>query len=155
MLKFFNTTLATRRFSSKLPNPLSEHHFNAKSAEFWDNPTTGRQVWSEEQLKTIGKTHHQPSSIADTLALKTVKTFRWGFDTFSGYTFGKLTTKKVLTRAIFLETVAGVPGFAAGILRHLRSLRRMERDQGLSYFPYSQGGSTLYYRRLRTRECIY
>jgi hypothetical protein len=33
-------------------------------------------------------------------------------------------------RAIFLETVAGVPGFAGGMIRHLQSLRRMERDQG-------------------------
>lgn len=31
---------------------------------------------------------------------------------------------------IFLETVAGVPGFVAGMVRHLRSLRNMERDQG-------------------------
>ena len=33
-------------------------------------------------------------------------------------------------RCIFLETVAGVPGFAGGMIRHLRSLRRMERDHG-------------------------
>lgn len=31
---------------------------------------------------------------------------------------------------MFLETVSGVPGFAAAILRHLRSLRQMERDRG-------------------------
>jgi hypothetical protein len=80
-------------------------------------------------LSNIAKTHKEPGSLADTLALYTVKSFRWGFDTFSGYKFGKLTTKKVLTRAIFLETVAGVPGFAAAILRHLRSLRRMERGK--------------------------
>lgn len=33
-------------------------------------------------------------------------------------------------RIIFLETVAGVPGSIAGILRHLASLRRMRRDNG-------------------------
>ena len=33
-------------------------------------------------------------------------------------------------RCIFLETVAGVPGFAAGMMRHLQSLRKMERDHG-------------------------
>ena len=31
---------------------------------------------------------------------------------------------------IFLETVAGVPGMVGGMVRHLHSLRRMERDHG-------------------------
>ena len=30
----------------------------------------------------------------------------------------------------FLETVAGVPGMVAAMLRHLRSLRTMRRDNG-------------------------
>jgi hypothetical protein len=37
---------------------------------------------------------------------------------------------KWLLRIVFLETVAGVPGMVAGMLRHMRSLRRMERDRG-------------------------
>jgi len=55
---------------------------------------------------------------------------RFAFDTFSGYRFGALTTDKVLRRAVFLETVAGVPGFTAAIIRHLSSLRTMRRDHG-------------------------
>ena len=43
-----------------------------------------------------------------------VKTLRFLFDVFSGYSWGKwfgtLDEKKWLTRIIFLETVAGVPG---------------------------------------------
>ena len=43
-----------------------------------------------------------------------VKTLRFMFDLFSGYSWGKwfgtLDEKKWLTRMIFLETVAGVPG---------------------------------------------
>ena len=35
-----------------------------------------------------------------------------------------------LRRLIFLETIAGVPGMVAGMLRHLRSLRRLQRDMG-------------------------
>jgi hypothetical protein len=31
---------------------------------------------------------------------------------------------------IFLETVAGVPGFVGGMHRHLMSLRYMKRDYG-------------------------
>ncbi len=48
----------------------------------------------------------------------------------SGYSFGKLTESKALTRIVFLETVAGVPGSVAATLRHLASLRRMRRDGG-------------------------
>lgn len=35
-----------------------------------------------------------------------------------------------LNRVVFLETVAGIPGMVAGMLRHLNSLRRMKRDHG-------------------------
>merc|ERR1712113_870201 len=59
---------------------------------------------------------------------------RLAFDIFSGYKLqlrlGTLDERAVLIRCIFLETVAGVPGFAAGMIRHLSSLRKMERDHG-------------------------
>jgi hypothetical protein len=35
-----------------------------------------------------------------------------------------------LMRILFLETIAGVPGFTAAMIRHLRSLRIMKRDGG-------------------------
>ena len=35
-----------------------------------------------------------------------------------------------LNRILFLETVAGVPGFVAAMHRHLNSLRNMETDNG-------------------------
>ena len=41
-----------------------------------------------------------------------------------------LDERDMLRRCIFLETVAGVPGFAAAMIRHLQSLRRMQRDNG-------------------------
>ncbi|KGO76530.1 Alternative oxidase [Penicillium italicum] len=41
-----------------------------------------------------------------------------------------MTEKKWITRFIFLESVAGVPGMVAGMLRHLKSIRRMRRDNG-------------------------
>lgn len=37
---------------------------------------------------------------------------------------------KWLTRFIFLETVAGVPGMVGAMTRHLRSLAAMRRDRG-------------------------
>lgn len=41
-----------------------------------------------------------------------------------------MTEEKYLIRNIFLESIAGVPGMVGGMLRHLRSLRRMRRDNG-------------------------
>lgn len=41
-----------------------------------------------------------------------------------------MTEKKYLIRNIFLESVAGVPGMVAAMVRHLSSMRRMERDNG-------------------------
>lgn len=41
-----------------------------------------------------------------------------------------MSEEKWITRFIFLESVAGVPGMVAGMLRHLKSIRRMRRDYG-------------------------
>lgn len=41
-----------------------------------------------------------------------------------------MSEQKWLIRFIFLESVAGVPGMIAGMLRHLHSLRRLQRDNG-------------------------
>lgn len=35
-----------------------------------------------------------------------------------------------MARILFLESIAGVPGMVAGMLRHLKSLRLMKRDGG-------------------------
>lgn len=43
-----------------------------------------------------------------------------------------MTERKWLIRFIFLESVAGVPGMVGGMLRHLKSIRRMKRDHGWS-----------------------
>ena len=72
--------------------------------------------------------------MADWTAYTGVATMRLVFDLLSGYKLQKkmdtLDERAVLSRCIFLETVAGVPGFAAGMMRHLQSLRKMERDHG-------------------------
>ena len=88
------------------------------------------QVWTEEEVYGVKKTHVDPHDRADSLALSAVQAARWTFDTLSGYKIGNITESKVINRAIFLETVAGVPGMVGGMLRHLRSLRTMNRDHG-------------------------
>ena len=66
--------------------------------------------------------HHQPENLSDRLALAFVKVLRFVADTFFAKRYGH--------RAIVLETVAAVPGMVGGALQHLRSLRRMEDDNG-------------------------
>lgn len=60
-----------------------------------------------------------------------------------------MTEKKWITRFIFLESVAGVPGMVAGMLRHLKSIRRLKRDHG--WYALS---TILYQRKLINCICI-
>jgi len=66
--------------------------------------------------------HHKPANISDRIAFRLTKMLRFCADTFFAKRYGH--------RAVILETVAGVPGMVAGMLRHMRSLRRMEDDHG-------------------------
>jgi ubiquinol oxidase len=56
------------------------------------------------------------------VAYRIVKTLRLFADAFF--------RKRYVHRAIVLETVAGVPGMVAGMFCHLKSLRRMQNDNG-------------------------
>lgn len=91
-------------------------------------------IWSQTEAKGVKVTHRAPVGTTDRLAYGTVQLMRKSFDVFSGYSLKKrlqtLDERDMLRRCIFLETVAGVPGFAAAMVRHLQSLRRMERDHG-------------------------
>ena len=58
----------------------------------------------------------------DKFAYSMTKFFRFFADTFFAKRYGH--------RAVVLETIAGVPGMVAGMLIHLRSLRKMERGNG-------------------------
>ncbi len=66
--------------------------------------------------------HHTPANLSDRIAFRLTKMLRFCADTFFAKRYGH--------RAVILETVAGVPGMVAGMLRHMRSLRRMEDDHG-------------------------
>lgn len=85
--------------------------------------------------------------MSDKVALIAVKILRWGLDVATGYKHEKavdmnardpeaarkkfaMTEEKYMIRNVFLESVAGVPGMVAGMLRHLHSMRRMKRDNG-------------------------
>ena len=93
--------------------------------------------------------HRPPKDWADWTALKMVRLLRRGTDFATGYKHHvaspkmagdlapqmntvpyAMTEQKWLTRFVFLESVAGVPGMVAGMLRHLHSLRRLKKDNG-------------------------
>lgn len=65
---------------------------------------------------------HTPATASDRVARGLTKALRFFADTFFAKRYGH--------RAVVLETVAAVPGMVAGMLCHLRSLRRMEDDHG-------------------------
>lgn len=91
---------------------------------------------SEDQLNNIELTHREARTWSDAAAYRTVQFFKWGTNFVTGYRNDpkdpvyRLNERKWFTRFIFLETIAAVPGMTAGMLRHFRSLRRMQRDHG-------------------------
>ncbi|XP_059139478.1 uncharacterized protein LOC131927717 [Physella acuta] len=131
-----------------LPDPSDISHFRSATADTTktttveekgkdgkDTPPIGvytlpHPIWTEDQLHSVEITHKPPEGIVDKLAYGTVQLLRGGFDVFSGFKSGERNERKWLNRICFLETVAGVPGMVAAMMRHMRSLRRMQRDQG-------------------------
>ena len=66
--------------------------------------------------------HFEPKNLSDKIALLFTKFLRLLADTFFKKRYGH--------RAVVLETVAAVPGMVAGMLVHLKSLRKIEDDRG-------------------------
>ena len=89
-----------------------------------------RGVYTAEELD-VKVTHLEPVTRSDKIAHALVGVVRLGFDVASLWKFGQITKGKIMTRVIFLETVAGVPGFVAAMNRHLKSLRTFQRDGGM------------------------
>ncbi|KAF0716468.1 hypothetical protein As57867_002829, partial [Aphanomyces stellatus] len=111
----------------------SDAHFTQqrKVVQEWENPIP-HEVYSVEDLNQVRETHRDPKEMHAKVALFAVRTMRTGFDIVSRYKGpgGGMTSTDWIHRCLFLETVAGVPGMVAGMSRHLRSLRTMQRDQG-------------------------
>jgi len=66
--------------------------------------------------------HYHPRNFSDKVALIFTKILRLFADLFFNKRYGH--------RAVILETVAAVPGMVAGMLNHLKSLRKMQEDRG-------------------------
>lgn len=91
-------------------------------------------IYDMTELAAITPKHRAMSGIRDHIAFYLCQLMRTSFDVVTRYEKDKVMTESHwLRRVLFLETVAGVPGMVAGMLRHLRSLRTMERDNGWIY----------------------
>uniref|UniRef100_A0A0K3CM93 Alternative oxidase n=1 Tax=Rhodotorula toruloides TaxID=5286 RepID=A0A0K3CM93_RHOTO len=99
-------------------------------------------VYQREDLEKVQVVHFEPKTLGDRLAYmmhadpaaarEAAK--KAGKENLSVEELQKegflMSEKQWMSRILFLESIAGVPGFTAGILRHLRSLRLMRRDGG-------------------------
>ncbi len=63
-----------------------------------------------------------PAGFSDRVAFGLTRMLRFFADSFFAKRYGH--------RAVVLETVAAVPGMVGGMVRHMRSLRRLEDDKG-------------------------
>lgn len=70
---------------------------------------------------SLGK-HHTPKTLGDRVAFYGVKFLRTLPDTYFG--------RDHYMRAVMLETIAAVPGMVGGSLRHMKSLRTLQDDNG-------------------------
>ncbi|KAI5954665.1 AOX [Candida jiufengensis] len=111
--------------------------------KFLTKPSYPHIDYTEAGVYRVKVTHRQPRTIGDEISFHGTMFFRKCFDFVTGYkavqpgedpnkyvgTRYEMTENKWLTRVIFLESIAGVPGSVAGFLRTLRSLRLLKRDK--------------------------
>ena len=86
-------------------------------------------VYAKDYVESIVPRHRKPEAFHDWTGFYGVHLLRSAFDLATGYG-PNMNETKWLTRFLFLETVAGVPGMVGAGLRHMRSLRTMKRDNG-------------------------
>ena len=144
-------------------HPLGVEKTHKSIPNYWDNPME-HPVWTDAEVHGVQKTHVPISNISDRIAYSAVRFARWLFDTATFFKWGKLTEAKVLNRAIFLETVAAVPGmvnhFAPPAFVPLLRPRLFLRLQACSAtcdrfatWTATMGGFTRCLRRQKTSEC--
>jgi len=82
------------------------------------------QPQTEQPVRQLGdplQKRHTPAGFSDRVAFGLTRMLRFCADSFFARRYGH--------RAVVLETVAAVPGMVGGMVRHMRSLRRLEDDR--------------------------
>jgi hypothetical protein len=153
-LSFPGVDTDARRCTDTPSLPNTTPQVNSRPHNDW---VLHHPVYTTEDLSAVQVLHEPRKTVTDHVASMMVKTARWGFDFVTRYKHaspeeamaalkrdGKegaslevlraggyvMTERQWMQRILFLESVAGVPGMVAGTVRHLRSLRLMERDGG-------------------------
>ncbi|KAF2108407.1 alternative oxidase-domain-containing protein [Lophiotrema nucula] len=149
VVKQIHPVSSQRNFSTTPAKPKVTEFFPQKETELVrkTEPAWPHPIYSYEQMEAVTVAHREAKTFSDKIALIAVKVLRWGLDVATGYKHDKaialgekdpaaadkkygMTEEKYMIRNVFLESVAGVPGMVAGMLRHLHSMRRMKRDNG-------------------------
>jgi hypothetical protein len=118
---------------SKLSKEKKE--FENKERPKFQDYSSPHTIWTEEDCEKVCETHKKATRFPDYLAYGTVFLFRNSWDLCTGYLFARrmglfgFSPRMWLFRLVFLETMAGVPGMMLGMVRHLNSLRRFEKDR--------------------------
>jgi len=138
-------SLEASHFKDPLGSPMVPMHDHKKVTGDW---VLFHPVYTPEENKAVKVISRPPRTLSDKAAISFSHVLRWGFDVISRYKHREMPaghtmsveelTKKGyimsesqwLARILFLESIAGVPGMVAAAVRHLRSLRLMERDSG-------------------------
>ncbi|RYP53301.1 hypothetical protein DL768_001658 [Monosporascus sp. mg162] len=138
----------TTRYFSSTPASHLRDFFPAKETENIRQtlPAWPHHGYTEQEMLDVVPAHREPRTLGDWAAWKFMRFCRWGMDFFTGMekeqsvdkknpttavnSIKPLTESQWMIRFIFLESIAGVPGMVAGMLRHLHSLRRLKRDNG-------------------------
>lgn len=112
--------------------------------DYITHPIFPHPVFKKTECQAIEVTHRPAVTKGDKIALSGIRFVRASFDLVTGYkkpaneadlngrfkgTRYEMTASKWLTRCIFLESIAGVPGMVAAFIRHLHSLRLLKRDK--------------------------
>lgn len=124
-----------------LPDLSAEKH---NDESFITHPAFPHERWTDEDCDAVSFVHRPPVTRLDRVAYNAMYFCKTCFNLVTGYkkpitpeekesrfqgTRYEMTPNKWLTRVIFLESVAGVPGMVAAFLRHLHSLRLLKRDK--------------------------
>jgi len=97
----------------------------------WMNPTINH-VWSDDEINQglATQPRHEPQLMSEKVISGGIQGAYWAFNKATGYVAADPTPNSIVTRLLFLESIAGVPGMVAAQHRHFASLRTMSRDYG-------------------------
>lgn len=140
------STEASKRSVLDISTEIIQNSDRSKydDTKFVTHPLFPHPEWTNAECESVGVEHREPQTLGDRIALRGIYLVRGGFDFFTGYkkprtpaeeehgfkgTRYHMTEPKWLTRVIFLESVAGVPGMVAAFIRHLHLLRLLRRDK--------------------------